>query len=61
MKTYVKCVFTGVCLLAAYPPLVWALAMMNQPSDRSLYTGVAIVLGLLAVVPGALWLIWRRT
>jgi len=61
MKTYVKCVSTGVCLLAAYPPLVWALAMMNQPSDRSLYAGVAVVLGLLAVVPGALWLIWRRT
>lgn len=61
MKTYVKCVCTGVCLLAAYPPLVWALGTMNQPSDRSLYTGVAVVLGLLAFLPGALWLIWRRT
>lgn len=61
MKTYWKCVFTGICLVAAYPPLVWGLAMMNQPSDRSLYTGVAVVLGLLALVPGALWLIWRRT
>jgi len=61
MKTYVKCVSTGVCLLAAYPPLVWALERMNQPSDRSLYTGVAVVLGLLAAEPVALWLIWRRT
>jgi len=39
MKTYFKCVFTGICLVAAYPPLVWGMRMMNQPSDRSLYTG----------------------
>lgn len=60
MKTYAKCVLTGICLVAAYPPLVWGLGMMNRPSDRALYAGLAVVLGLLAVVPGALWLIWRR-
>jgi hypothetical protein len=60
MKTYTKCVLTGVCLVAAYPPLVWGLGMMNQPSDRALYTGLAIVLGLLATLPAVLWIIWRR-
>lgn len=60
MKTYAKCVFTGICLVAAYPPLVLGLGMMNQPSDRALYVGLAVVLGLLALVPGVLWLIWRR-
>ena len=60
MKTYAKCVFTGISLVAAYPLLVWGLGMMNQPSDRALYAGLAVVLGLLAAVPGAVWLIWRR-
>lgn len=60
MKTYGKCVLTGLCLVASYPPLIWALGMMNRPSDRALYAGLVVVLGLLAVVPGALWLIWRR-
>jgi hypothetical protein len=34
--------------------------MMNQPSDRALYTGLAIVLGLLATLPAVLWILWRR-
>jgi hypothetical protein len=61
MKTYTKCVCSGVCLLATYPVLVWGLGLMNQPSDRALYTGLAAVLGLFALVPGILWSIWRRT
>jgi hypothetical protein len=60
MKTYARCVLTGLCLVAAYFPLVWGLGMMNQPSDRALCVGLAVVLGVLAVVPGAVWLIWRR-
>jgi hypothetical protein len=34
--------------------------MMNQPSDRALYEGLAVVLGLLATVPAILWSIWRK-
>jgi len=60
MRTYTKWVCTGVCLIAAYAPLVWALRMMNQPSDRALYEGLAVVLGLLGVVPAILWNIWRK-
>jgi hypothetical protein len=60
MTTYTKWVCTGVCLIAAYIPLVWALGMMNRPNDRALYEGLAVVLGLLAVVPAILRSIWRR-
>jgi len=61
MRTYTKCVCTGACLVAAYAPLLWGLRMMNQPSDRALYEGLAVVLGLLAAVPAILRAIWRRT
>ena len=60
MKTYGQCVLTGVCLVAAYVLLIRGLGMMNQPSDRSLYSGLAVVLGLLMAIPRALQAIWRR-
>jgi hypothetical protein len=61
MNTYGKCVLTSISLLLAYSAMIWGMGMMNQPSDRSLYAGLAIVLGLLALLPGVLWIIWRRT
>ena len=60
MRTYTKWVCTGACLIAAYVPLVWALGRMNLPSDRALYEGLAVVLGLLALTPAVLMTIWRR-
>ena len=60
MKTYGKCVLTGGCLLTSYGLLIWGFGLMNLPSDRSLYTGLAIVLGLIAVLPAALRAIWRN-
>jgi hypothetical protein len=60
MTTYTKWVCTGACLIVAYIPLIWALGMMNRPSDRALYEGLAVVLGLLATVPAILRSIWRR-
>jgi hypothetical protein len=55
-----KCVLTGACLLAGYALMLRGFRLMNLPSDRSLYSGLAIVLVLLVVVPAALWAIWRR-
>ena len=60
MTTYVRWVCTGACLVAAYIPLVWGLGLMNRPSDRALYEGLAMVLGLLAAIPAVLRSIWRR-
>jgi hypothetical protein len=55
-----RCVLTSGCLIAAYALLLGAFRLLNAPSDRSLYSGVAVVLGLLAVLPPALQAIWRR-
>ena len=60
MRTYSKCVCTDICLVAAYPPLVWGLGMMNRPSDRALYEGLAVILGLLVALPAILWSMWRK-
>jgi hypothetical protein len=55
-----KCVLTGACLLAGYALLLKSFRLMNLPSDRSLYSGLAIVAALLVLVPAALWTIWRK-
>jgi hypothetical protein len=60
MTTYSKWVCTGACLLAAYALLVRGLGLMNLPSDQSLYEGLAIVLGLVAITPPVLRTIWRK-
>jgi len=60
MKIYWKCVLTGLCLLAGYGMLIWGFGLMNLPSDRSLYAGLAVVLGLIAVLPAAMRAIWRN-
>lgn len=60
MKTYWRCVLTGCCLLAGYGLLIWGFGLVNLPSDRSLYAGLAIVVGLIVVLPVALRAIWRN-
>jgi len=55
-----RCVLTVACLLAGYALLLWGFRLMNLPSDRSLYSGLAVVLALLVVVPVAVRAIWRR-
>jgi hypothetical protein len=60
MTNYRKCVLTGACLVAAYAVLLGAFRLLNAPNDTSLYSGLAVVLGLLAILPAALQAIWRR-
>jgi len=45
-------------VLVGYGLLVWAMRMMNRPRDVSLYTGIGVVLGLVAAGP-SLMRIWR--
>lgn len=60
MLTFGRCVLTVACLLVGYALMLWGFRLMNLPSDRSLYSGLAVVLALLVVVPVAVRAIWRR-
>jgi len=60
MMTLGKRVLTFVGMLAAYAVLLQGFRLMNLPSDRSLYSGLALVLLIMLIVPAALWAIWRR-
>jgi hypothetical protein len=46
--------------LVAYGALIQAFHLMNQASDRSLYSGVALIFGLILLVPMVVREIWRR-
>jgi len=59
MTTYRRCVLTGACLIASYGLLAWAMGLMNRPSNPALYTGLAIVLMLVAMLPLVMRQIWR--
>lgn len=60
MTNYGRSVLTGVCLLLSYMLLIRAFGMMNRPSDLWLYTGIALIPALLAVIPLLLRRIWRH-
>lgn len=60
MKTLGRCVLTLAVVVAAYSLMLWGFRLMNLPSDRSLYSGLAVVLSLVVVVPVVVRAIWRR-
>jgi hypothetical protein len=60
MSRYGKCVLTGVLPVVGYGVMVWGMAMMNRPSDVSLYLGMAVVLAVVAAGPLVVGGIWRR-
>ena len=60
MTTYRRCVLTGGSLLQGYALLVWAMSLMNRASNIGLYGGLAVVLGLIALLPLVMLRIWRR-
>ena len=60
MMTLGRCVLTAACFVAAYTLLLRAFRLMNLPRDRSLYSGLGLVLVLLLATPAAVWAIWRR-
>jgi len=60
VKTTFRVVLSIFILSVGYECMVEAFHMLNEPSDRAVYVGMAI-LGLLCVlVPLGLWQIWRR-
>ncbi len=60
MGTLFRSVFTLAVLLLALGLLIEAFHLMNQPSDLSLWGGIAMILGLVLAVPMASHLIWSK-
>jgi hypothetical protein len=60
MRHHVRLVAILAVALLAYGVLIQALRLMSQPSDRALYTGIAIIFVLLISVPAIVQAIWRR-
>ena len=60
VKATFRAVLSLLILFVGYESMVEAFHMLNQPSDRAVYMGMAI-LGLLCVlVPMVLLQVWRR-
>jgi len=60
MKSHVRLIATLAVLLVAYAVLIRAFHFMSQPSDRGWYGGMAMILGLLLLVPVIVREIWRN-
>jgi len=60
MRVLSRSVFTGAILLIAPGLLTQAFHLMNQPSDRLLTGGIAMVLGLAIAVPMVIHRIWSK-
>ena len=60
MGALFRSVFTLAVLLLALGLLTEAFHLMNQPSDRSLWGGVAMILGLVLAVPMVIHITWSR-
>jgi len=59
MRFHVRLVAVLAVSLIAYGVLIRAFHWMNQPSDRAWYGGVAVIFGLLLLVPILVRAIWR--
>jgi hypothetical protein len=60
MSTLFRSVFTLAVLLLAFGLLTEAFHLMNQPSDRAFWGGVAMILGLVLAVPMAIHMTWSK-
>jgi len=60
MRHHLRFIAILAVALIAYGVLIRALHWMSQPSDRAWYSGIAVILCLLLLVPIAVREIWRR-
>ena len=56
-----KLLFTFLILLLGYQTMGYALDLLNRPSDRAVYEGIAFLLLLGSLLPYALWRLWRSS
>ena len=60
MRCHLRMVAVLAVGLIAYGALIQAFHLMNQPSDRGWYGGIAVIIGLILFVPLVVREIWRR-
>jgi heme/copper-type cytochrome/quinol oxidase subunit 4 len=60
MRHHLRLVAVLVVAVLAYGVLIRAFNLMSQPSDRALYAGVALIFGLILLVPAIVQAIWRK-
>jgi hypothetical protein len=60
VKTIVKILLSLFSLIIGYECMVEAFHMLNEPSDRAVYMGMAILALLCILLPMVLWQLWRK-
>jgi hypothetical protein len=60
MRHHLRVVAFLAVALVAYAALLQAFHLLNQASDRALFGGIAVIFGLLLLIPIIVREIWRR-
>lgn len=60
MKTIFRILISILILIVGYEWMVAAFDRLNQPSDRALYMGIAMLVLLGVSLPTGLWRLWRK-
>ena len=60
MKTIIQILVSIFVLIIGYECMVEAFHMLNEPSDRAVYMGMAILALLCTFLPLLLWQLWRK-
>ncbi len=59
MTILLKSLLTILLLLLGYECMVYAFHLLNRPSDKAVYEGMACLAMLFVFLPFALWRSWR--
>lgn len=59
MKTIFQILLSSFVLIFGYELMVEAFHLLNEPSDRAVFTGMAILVLLCIFSPVVLWRLWR--
>jgi len=60
VKTIIQILLSSFVLIFGYECMVEAFHLLNEPSDRAVFTGMAILVLLCVFSPVVLWRLWRR-
>jgi hypothetical protein len=60
VKTIFQILLSSFVLILGYELMVEAFHLLNEASDRAVFTGMAILVLLCVFSPVVLWRLWRR-